>query len=363
MALDLYSQLCSYSNLYLAYKKARKGKTRKQYVIDFEKDIVHNLLLLQTDLSFHIYTPKPLQTFILRDPKTRTINKSAFRDRVVHHALCNIITPLLEKSFIFDSFANRKGKGTFKAIERFSQFARKVSYNNTRNVFALKADIKRYFEYVDHSILLRILKRTISDVRVLWLINLILQHYETDTNGRGMPLGNLTSQFFANVYLNELDQFVKHELKAKYYLRYVDDFVILHHSSKLLKKYMERIDTFLDLQLNLVLHPQKSKIVLANRGVEFLGMRIFPRHRLLKGKNIRYFHRKLQEVYNDFETGVIGYDKVYDFVEGWCAYAKNANTYNLRKILLDDFEKRFITNISTKEVNRITRPMRKKNKK
>ncbi len=129
MDSDLYSQICSYQNLYLAYKKARKGKTLKQYVVDFEVDLVENLLQLQTELAFHIYKPKPLQTFILRDPKTRRINKSAFRDRVVHHALCNIIAPLLEKQFIFDSFANRKGKGTFKAIERFENFILKKPGN------------------------------------------------------------------------------------------------------------------------------------------------------------------------------------------------------------------------------------------
>jgi RNA-directed DNA polymerase len=358
MDADLYSQICSYDNLYTAYKNARKGKTLKQYVIDFEANLVDNLHDLQIELRFHIYKPKPLQTFILRDPKTRCINKSAFRDRIVHHALCNIIAPLIEKQFIFDSFANRKGKGTFKAIERFETFSRIVSKNHTKRKFVLKADIKKYFEHVNHTILLDILKRTIKDKRVLWLIKRILYHYST--SGRGMPLGNLTSQFFANVYLNELDQFVKHTLKAKYYLRYVDDFVIIHNSAKTLEKYMDEVNCFLREKLALTLHPQKSSIAPLDNGVQFLGMRIFPYYQLLKQKNLHKFRRKIESVYEEFSRGLVEYDPVYDLVEGWCAYAKNANTHNLRKTILDDFEKRFTKNISTKEVNRLTRPMRKK---
>jgi len=357
MSSYCYSHLCSYENLYLAYKKARKGKTLKKYVIDFEDNLEDNLKRLQNELRFHIYKPCPLQTFILRDPKTRTINKSAFRDRVVHHALCNVIAPTLEQSFIFDSFANRKGKGTFKAIERFETFCRKVSSNYTKNTFVLKADIKKYFEYVNHCVLLNILRKKITDERILWLIQLILKHYKTKQFRRGMPLGNLTSQFFANVYLNELDQFVKHKLRVKYYIRYVDDFVIVHNSPKFLQHLMKKIDTFLKVKLQLELHPQKSRIIPLRDGTEFLGMRIFPYHRLLKEKNLRKFYRKMKEVYSDFENGLIEYDAVYDLFEGWCAYAKNASTFKLRKKILNEFDRKFAAEISTKEVNRMMRSL------
>ncbi len=353
----LYKKICSYENIYRAYKKARKGKTLKKYVVNFENNLKENFLSLRTELLFHTYKPKPLQTFILRDPQTRRINKSAFRDRIVHHALCNVVGPFFEKSFIYDSFANQKGKGTFKSIKRFSRFCKKVSNNNTKKIFVMKADIKKYFENVDHEILLKIIKKKISDSQVLWLIKAILRNYgET----KGMPLGNLTSQFFANVYLNGLDWFVKHELKAKYYLRYVDDFAIIHFSPKLLENYMKKIDSYLKLALQLELHPLKSKIIYYNQGIEFLGMRIFPSYRLLKGKNLRKFQRKLNQTYSLFEKGLINYDRAYDFIEGWSAYAKNANTYNLRQNYLQEFERRYPLEISTKEVNRLLRKERRK---
>jgi retron-type reverse transcriptase len=229
---DLYSQVCSYKNLELAFHRAKQGKTLKLYVIKFEKDLKDNLFQLRNELLFHIYQPQPLKTFVIRDPKTRTISKSDFRDRIVHHALYNIIEPIFNKVFIYDSYANRKGKGTLKAIKRFDHFKRKVSKNNTRNCFVFKADIRHYFEAVNHQVLLNIIQRKIKDIRVIWLIKTILNNYFSGQKDIGMPLGNLTSQFFANVYLNELDQFVKHKLKAKYYLRYVDDFVILNQDKK-----------------------------------------------------------------------------------------------------------------------------------
>lgn len=348
----LYQRLYSYENLLLAFKKARKGKTTKDYIIEFERDLADNLEQLRAELLLHSYRPKPLQTFILRDPKTRKISKSDFRDRIVHHALCNIIEPLFEKRFIYDSYANRLGKGTLKAIQRFDVFKRKVSHNFTRNTFVLKADIRHYFEAVDHDILLSILQHTIKDERVLWLIKIILNNYYNKEQGKGMPLGNLTSQFLANVYLNELDQFVKHALKAKYYIRYVDDFVILDSSPAQLWEYQRRIGLFLQEQLTLRLHPDKSRIIPFQRGTEFLGLKIFPRHKRIKQKNLRKFYQKLQSLYEEYGEGNVPYDNIYDFLEGWVAYAKQANTYRLRQKILTDVEQKFPQEISTKEINR-----------
>ncbi len=346
---DLWQQLCSFKNLELAFKRARKHKTLKLYVIKFESDLQNNLSLLRTELLLHSYQPKPLETFILRDPKTRKISKSDFRDRIVHHALCNIIEPFFEKSFIHDSYANRIGKGALKAIGRFEHFSRKVTKNNTLPAYALKADIRHYFETVNHDVLINMLKKRIKDERIVWLIKKILINHSPK---KGMPLGNLTSQFFANIYLNELDQFVKHQLKAKYYLRYVDDFVILHKSSYLLEKWKERISIFITESLALKLHPDKSKIIFLNRGLEFLGLKIFCSHRSLKRRNRRKFQRKLRENTSLFENKQIDYDKLYDFMEGWIAYAKHANTYKMRKKALVPFEEQFSCEISSKEINR-----------
>jgi RNA-directed DNA polymerase len=197
---NLWDELCSYDNLDLAFRRARKGKTLKPYVIEFEKNLEENLRRLRNELLLHTYNPMPLETFILRDPKTRKISKSDFRDRVIHHAVCNIIEPKFDKTFIYDSCANRIGKGTLKALQRFDYFKRKASKNNSKTCYILKADIKHYFETVDYNVLLSILKRKINDKRVIWLIKVILENYKTKVKGKGMPLGNLTSQFFANVY-------------------------------------------------------------------------------------------------------------------------------------------------------------------
>lgn len=244
---NLYHEIYSFQNLFLAYKKARKGKTKKNYVKQFEENLYENLFKLQEELKSQTYKPKLLITFILRDPKTRRISKSDFRDRIVHHALVRVIEPIFDKTFIYDSCANRKGKGNLFALKRFEKFVKKVSRNgkingwfNNNQVkgYCFKADIKHYFQEIDHEILLNIVKRKISDEKVIWLIERILKNNSRGgqtafTNG--MPLGNLTSQFFANVYLSELDYFVKHNLRAKYYIRYVDDFVIIIFSKSQLK--------------------------------------------------------------------------------------------------------------------------------
>lgn len=356
---DLYSEICTYDNLLKAFKNARKGKTTVDYVIEFEKNVDNNLFQLRNELLFHTYRPKPLKTFILHDPKTRKINKSAFRDRIIHHALCHVIQPIFERAFIFDSYANRKGKGTLKAVERFHFFHRKISKNNTCAAYVLKADIKHYFETVDHVIMLVLIQKKIKDQRVIWLIKTIFSNYSASEREKGMPLGNLTSQFFANVYLNELDQFVKHTLKVEYYVRYVDDFVLFHTSWKVLEEYKFKIDAFLREKLTLELHPDKSRIIPLERGTEFLGLKIFYHYKRIKTKNMRKFHRKFHSFYTQYERKEIQYDAIYDFVEGWLAYVKHADTYTLRKKIMASIEHKFAHEISTKEVNRYRKEHKK----
>lgn len=336
-AKNSYRELYSLDNLKLAFNKARKGKTLKLYVVEFENELEKNLLKLHHELITKTYKPRPLQTFILRDPKTRKISKSDFRDRVVHHAVCNIIESLFEKNFISDSFANRKGKGTFNAIERFEKFAVKVSNNHTKTCYVFKADIRHYFETVDHFVLLSILERKIEDKEILWLIKVILSNYQTKEIGKGMPLGNLTSQFFANVYLNDLDQFVKHQLKAKHYIRYVDDFVILDQSYSYLIYCKNEINKFISQELLLKLHPDKSRILKLNDGISFLGMRIFSHHKRIKKKNISRFTRKFKRLRKEYKESKILREKALEHFEGWLAYTSHANTFKYRKHLVRMF--------------------------
>ncbi len=171
---NLWEHLCSYSNLDLAFRKARKRKTKKEYVREFEQNLNNNLQQLRIELVMHCYQPRPLKTFIVRDPKTRKISKADFRDRVIHHALCNIIEPLFDETFIYDSYANRKGKGTLKAIQRFDQFKRKIYNKRTRRGYVFKADVKHYFDGIDHQILLDIIADKIKDENIIWLIKKII---------------------------------------------------------------------------------------------------------------------------------------------------------------------------------------------
>ena len=339
---NLYPKLCSLENLDLVFKKARKGKTSKSYVIIFEANLEKELNKLRKELLSLSYKPLPLKRFIIRDPKTRTIHSSSFRDRVIHHAIVNILEPIFDKTFIYDSYASRKYKGTHKAVERFDEFKRKISKNgklaknnySCNNIigYALKADIKHYFQTVNHKILLNIIKRKIKDNDVIWLIKQILDNFNSEIKGIGMPLGNLTSQFFANIYLNELDQFIKNKLKAKYYIRYVDDFVILHNNKEVLEKYKDNIDKYLTT-LKLELHPIKSQVIPLRNGITFLGYRIFYHYKLLRKSNLKKFERNFQkkQEMNDGVTPEI----LQKSLRGWFGYAKWANTYKLRKKIIE----------------------------
>ncbi|MBU2615845.1 MAG: reverse transcriptase/maturase family protein [Nanoarchaeota archaeon] len=337
---SLYPKIYSLKNLTLAWQRARKGKTKKQYVKKFEKNIAYNLKILHDELRDQTYKPEPLKTFILRDPKTRKISKSDFRDRIVHHALFGVLEPLFDKTFIHDSCANRKGRGNLFAISRFRKFSQKVSRNgkikgwftnNQIKSYCLKADIKHYFQEVDHKILLNIIKRKVADKKVIQVIRIILKNNVLDNPyGKGMPLGNLTSQFFANIYLNELDQFVKHQLRAKYYIRYVDDFVLLDSSRKQLLIRGGAIENFLSEHLKLELHPQKYKIISLSKGVDFVGFRNFYYFKLIKRRNVRKIFKRIE----DFGKGHISYKKMMESFNGWNAYAKWGNALKLRRKVL-----------------------------
>ncbi|MEK6933333.1 MAG: reverse transcriptase/maturase family protein [Nanoarchaeota archaeon] len=344
---QLYERLCSYENLNLAFEKASRGKSKKKYVLDFEKNLRANLLQLQQELLSFSYCPRKLKRFIIRDPKTRAIHASTFRDRLIHHALVNILEPIFEKIFIHDSYASRKDKGTHQAVKRFIIFMRKVSRNGRRirklwsnnsvQGYVLKADIRKYFDEVDHEVLLGIIGRKVKDDRVLWLVKVILDNFENPMKGKGMPLGNYTSQFFANVYLNELDYFVKHSLKAKFYIRYVDDFVILHREKKLLEHYKKRIIRYL-LCLRLTLHPDKSNIISLKDGITFLGYRIFYYYRLLRKRNLRHFKKEFSAYLQLYRKGFMTKKMLKKQLQDWFGYAQWANTYKFRQQILRELE-------------------------
>ncbi len=334
---SLYGELCFYENLLEAFRRAAKSKSSKWYVMEFRKDLKNNLLRLQKELISQTYEPQAMKTFVIHDPKTRVISASAFRDRIVHHALCNIIEPIFDRTFIYDSYANRKSKGTHAALRRFDCFKRKVSSNGRllqnakdRNMiygYCLKADIKHYFDSVDHEIMMQIIKRKIKDDKMLWLIKKILSNHISE---KGMPIGNLTSQLFANVYLNELDRFVKHVLKAKYYIRYVDDFVILDASKEKLESYKSSINGFLNT-IKLEMHPEKSKVIPLQSGVNLLGFRVFYNYRLPKKSNLRLVRDRIGYFIGLYRDGIMTKEEIVRRIEGWNTYAIHGNTFDLRR--------------------------------
>ncbi|MCX6722056.1 MAG: reverse transcriptase/maturase family protein [Candidatus Staskawiczbacteria bacterium] len=239
-----------------------------------------NVLQLHEDLKNHIYKHGRYECFNVSDPKPRIIHKASVRDRLLHHAVYRILYPFFDKTFISDSFSCRDNKGTHQAISRFRKFAYIVSKNNTKTCWVLKCDIKKFFASIDQNILINILRQYVPDKNIAGLLKEIISSFKPN----GLPLGNLTSQLFANVYLNEFDQFVKHKLKVKYYIRYADDFVFLSDSKPYLEDLVCKIKGFLENNLKLQLHPNKIFIKTLFSGVDFLGWVNFADHRILRTK-------------------------------------------------------------------------------
>jgi len=283
---NLFEKICSFENLHLAYLKARTCKRYRSYILEFSFYLEENLLKLQEELQNQTYQHGRYREFIIHDSKKRHIKAAPFRDRVVHHALCNIIEPIFDKGFIYDSYACRKGKGTHRGVKRLQKFLK-----NELNKYCLKCDISKYFESIDHQILLSIIQKKISDKKTIWLIREILES-TCEEPGKGIPIGNLTSQLFANIYLNELDQFVKHRLRVRYYLRYMDDFLILGKEKSYLWGILREIQKFLNNNLSLKLHPKKVQILPVRKGIDFLGYRVFKDYRLLRKSTVKRFIKR-----------------------------------------------------------------------
>lgn len=299
---NLFAKIISFENLLLAAHAAAQGKREHPSVLRFFERLEDNLLRLQELLSSQTYQPGAYSTFQIYEPKPRMISAAPFHDRVVHHALINVIGPLFERSFIFDSYSNRRGKGTHRAIRRYQHFMRDYAY-------ALKCDIRKYFPSIDHELLKALIRRRIADAKALWLIDLIidgsnpqepvLDYFPGDDlftpieRRKGLPIGNLTSQFFANVYLNPLDHFIKEQLRCLAYLRYVDDFVLFAESRAVLRIWQKQIAAFL-ASYRLQLHPKRCFIFPTECGGNFLGQRVFLLHRRLAAKNVRAFTSRLR---------------------------------------------------------------------
>ena len=299
----IYDDIISLENLLGAWKEFVKGKRKKPDVQEFSLCLMDNIISLHEDLRRKVYLHGDYQAFRISDPKSRSIHKASVRDRLLHRATYRKLYPFFDRTFIADSFSCRNEKGTHKAINRFRRFIWKVSKNNTKTCWILKCDIKKFFASINHNILLEILTPRIQDENILWLLRQVVESFNAiDFVGVGLPLGNLTSQLFANIYLNEFDQFVKHRIKAKFYIRYADDFVILSENKTWLEEILPRIKNFLQDELKLEIHPDKIFIKTLASGIDFLGWVHSPNHRVLRTSTKR---RMFKNLWEDFSSDVV----------------------------------------------------------
>ncbi len=279
-------------NLFTAWREFKRGKLKKQDVLAATDNLEDDIFLLHQDLFGGVYRHGPYHSFVLCDPKKRHIHKALVRDRLLHHAIHRTLEPIFEPTFIYDSYASRGDKGLHKALKRLNQMAWKLSQNNTKTVWGLKYDVKKFFDSIDHFILFDLLRKKIKDNHALDLIVHVIKSFEK-TSGKGLPLGNLTSQLFANIYLDHLDQFVKRNLRVKNYIRYVDDFVILSNDKQYLEKVLLIIRSFLKHDLLLELHQRKVIFRKWHQGIDFLGYVLFPHHQILRTKTKNRMFRKI----------------------------------------------------------------------
>ena len=291
----MFEEIIKIENLLLAWKEFFPGKRDKPDIQEFSLRLIDNIFSLHRDLLNHPYRHGSYQAFNISAPKPRSIHKATVRDRLFHHAVYRVLYPYFDRKFIADSFSCRIGKGTHKALARLKSFVYKVSKNNTRTCWILKCDIRRFFASIDQDIIMDILKLHIRDGQILWLLGEVIGSFHSTEFDKGLPLGNLTSQLLVNVYMNEFDRFVKHKLKVKYYIRYVDDFVIFSENRDYLENLIPQVDLFLREQLKLTLHPQKIFIKTLASGVDFLGWIHFTDHRVLRTATKRRMIRRIGE--------------------------------------------------------------------
>lgn len=334
--------MTAWENLLLAYRKASRGKRGRPAAAAFEFQLVDRLLELQGELGAGTYRPGDYRHFIIHEPKRRRISAAPFRDRVVHHALCNVIEPLFEARFHPHSYANRVGMGTHRAVDQLQQYARRYRY-------VLRLDIVQHFASIDHTVLRQELFRVIRDERAQWLIDVILAggegvlddeydmvYFPGDTlldrlRPRGLPIGNLTSQFWSNCYLNPLDWFITRELGCPAYLRYVDDLALFSDSKNRLQVWHRAIADRL-IGLRLTTH-REAQVNPTGTGIPWLGFVIFPTHRRLKQRNVVAFGRRLEKNMQLYRERRISFAELDASVQGWINHVRYGDTWGLREHL------------------------------
>jgi len=340
---NLYTRICAFDNVLLAAKKAQRCKRYRDDVLAFNYDLELNLGQLQEELVVRTYQPGAYKTFVIYEPKRRLISAAPYRDRVVHHALCNVLDPIFDACFVHSSYANRHGKGTHKALEHFRQLARRYRY-------CLYADIEKYFASIDHGILKEKVRRKIKCRDTLWLVDTILdnsneqepvgQYFEGDDlltpciRRHGLPIGNLTSQLWANVYLDGVDHAMAGRFGGRRYLRYVDDLALFSDSRAELSEARAFLAELID-SIRLRLHPVKTAIMEMRHGINFLGFRFFPDRIRVRQENLRRARRRLKEQAEAYGKGILDLDDLRDSIQSWIAHVSFGDTWRIREKVFD----------------------------
>ena len=325
----LFAEFCSFKNLLAASQAAQRAKRYAVSTSRFNFQLEQNLLRLRAALLDGTYRCGPYTNFYIYEPKQRFISAAPYVDRVVHHALCQIIGPIFEKTFVFDLYSNRASKGTHKAVDQYQRFCR-------LNPYVLKCDVSKYFASVDQAVLFEVIQRKIKDQRLLAIIKQVIDGFVNEQQGKGMPLGNLTSQLFANIYLSPLDHFIQRDLACKHYIRYTDDWVVFADSKQRLHEIRSRITEFLQTY-RLTFHPTKTRVYRVCDGVMFLGYRMFPTHRLVNQANVKRFKRRVKKLQEHFRGGQLKVSELLASLHSWNAHAAHANSYRLRQQLYDAY--------------------------
>jgi RNA-directed DNA polymerase len=282
-----FNEIVSFENLFVSWREFQRGKSQKEDVAEFALRLIPHLSSLHRDLASGSYRHGGYAHFKVNDSKPRDIHKARVRDRVLHHAVYRALYPYFDRKFIYDSYSCREDKGTHRALRRFADFARKEGSNHTRTVWVLKCDVRKFFASINHERLFSILTSHVQDPRLMDVIGEIIGSFPSDGGDVGIPLGNLTSQLFANVYLNPLDHYIKRILKVRHYIRYADDFVILSSRKDHLSKLFPYIANFLNNNLHLSLHEAQPSLCTVASGIDFLGWTHFPDHRVVRAKTLK----------------------------------------------------------------------------
>lgn len=338
---DLFNNIISAENLFLAWDKFKSGKRSKKDVRLFEWNLEENIFRLHRDLKNKTYKHGAYHAFKISDPKPRNIHKAQVRDRILHHAVFQVLNPLFEPCFISASFSCREDYGTHKGVQYLQDVLRKASKNGSIPCFALKCDIKKFFDSIDHDILISILRKKIKDEDTIWLLKQIISSFSTYSllgAEKGVPIGNLTSQLFANIYMNEFDQFVKNKLRVKYFLRYTDDFLVLSEDRTYLENLLPEIVFFLGDNLSVKIHEEKTFIQKISRGVDFLGYIAFNKYKLVRIKTKRRIIKKFKRKLIECSQGYISKNSLSQSLQSYLGFFSHAESYAIE----ENFKKEYL---------------------